>query len=497
MFNNQYIVVKNGRKEIRDLRSTGFLEYTIFHSCFCSISVNADNTEGVAILGFIIDPMKPELGNQEICQEIAGENTDIGHLIKILQKYSGRFVLLCKNKSGFFAIPDASSLKPLLYNTTSGLFAITSSEKLFLEYFGLTPEIGALKAGYIHSPQFWNNESAWYGADGIDDRLKKVLPNHYLDISSGEILRTPIYWPDTGTNEDAALDYCVENLRGAIEAAQKRYALIQPLTAGIDSRILLAVTRPLKDTIKYYVLNIMNDESDMDIYIPRNLTGALNLPFEVIQTEDLTQNFLDVYEKEHLFPRKLPKTRGIQYHYYQHRNQNILNINGNGSEIGRLYLGYGSQVISPRKLYYFTRFTVKIPYLETQINRWHDDVLPFCKEYGFRMLDLFFWEMKSGNWGAIYPFEQDIAIEEFSPFANKELLLAMLQIDPRRRKKPACHFHINMMRKCWPEVLQCPINPRGGKVKKFIFERMYGSSDALYWFFRIRPIYRKFLRLDK
>lgn len=64
-----------------------------------------------------------------------------------------------------------------------------------------------------------------------------------------------------------------------------------------------------------------------------------------------------------------------------------------------------------------------------------------------------------GNWGATYPYEQDIAIEEISPFNNRFLLLSLLFLPNKIRKKENPIFYKKIIKNLWEDCLNIPVNP--------------------------------------
>ncbi|MBJ3793540.1 hypothetical protein I8J38_34180, partial [Bacillus sp. OA1] len=93
------------------------------------------------------------------------------------------------------------------------------------------------------------------------------------------------------------------------------------------------------------------------------------------------------------------------------------------------------------------------------------------------ILDLFYWEQRMGNWGTMYQAEQDIAIEEFCPFNNRRLLIALLKLEKEYRQGPEHIIYKKMINSLWPETLSEPINPLNFKaqVKKQILKMMPSS----------------------
>jgi hypothetical protein len=75
-------------------------------------------------------------------------------------------------------------------------------------------------------------------------------------------------------------------------------------------------------------------------------------------------------------------------------------------------------------------------------------------------LDLFEWEQECGSWLAMTELEFDIAWRDiFTPFNNRELLMATLSTPTRWRKGPDYPLFRRLIERLWPELLQYPINP--------------------------------------
>ena len=170
----------------------------------------------------------------------------------------------------------------------------------------------------------------------------------------------------------------------------------------------------------------------------------------------------------------MPKTRDIQYHYYNNRNRNIINISGNCGEIVRNF--YGNQKINDFKNLALLTELNNYKYVNNEIKKWVEESRNFAKEHNIPLSDLFYWEQRVGNWGTLYSFEQDIAIEEFCPFNNKEILLAFFCITSEMRKYPDYKFLKKLINSLWSETLIEPINPVYGikpRLKSILKEFIY------------------------
>ncbi len=312
-------------------------------------------------------------------------------------------------------------------------------------------------------------------------RLRRLLPNHCLDLRSGRIDRIP-FTVRSGISQREVILAGTRLLRGTYQALLSRYDAIQPLTAGWDSRLLLAASRPFRERIRYYVFDRSAEQDarqPVDVAIARGLAGELGLRFEAIRPSRPTPELVALLKREMFRPRLLGKTANLQHHLDHNADGRTINLNGNGGEVTRCF--YGRSRIRPgvrlgaRMLSILAGFGAEHPFVTPRIRRWMVSALPFARRSGIGLLDLFYWEHRMGNWGAIYPREQDIALEECSPLNNRALYALLLGLPARERSAPGFRFYRAWIEHLWPETLEQPINPGGHPLKGLI----KGSAELM------------------
>jgi hypothetical protein len=228
----------------------------------------------------------------------------------------------------------------------------------------------------------------------------------------------------------------------------------------LESRFLLACSHPIRDEIRYFVFQQGIPSSHPDVVVPKAIARKTGIDFDVFVPDELRPEFRDRHCQDHLYPRILPKTCNIQYHYDHHRESNVMNINGNGG--GIIKCSYGHQVdVSLSSI----RSLTNIPRnrtIEGELAKWYDEVAFLKSSETVTILDAFYWEQRMGQWGGHFPAEQDIAIEEFSPLNNRRMLLAILEVDSAKRRATKNTFFREVVRLAWPQLLTEPINPHWG-----------------------------------
>ena len=111
----------------------------------------------------------------------------------------------------------------------------------------------------------------------------RLLPNHALDL---ETFRQHRFWPDpmlfAGPPillEDAAAEVA-SRMQAFAVAAATRFRTAVALTAGVDSRIVLAALRPVRDRIRCFTFST---SGWVDREIPPRMCRAIGVPHQLLQ----------------------------------------------------------------------------------------------------------------------------------------------------------------------------------------------------------------------
>jgi len=440
------------------------------------VSVARSPHAEIAVLGYIIDPFAPDKKDQDVADTLAQECHTADEMFMGIRRLSGRFVLLYRDSRSFLATGDACHFRQIYFARIGSGLVLTSSPELFLAYFRLDLQTSSEKVEFMSLPAYRNQEDAWYGDLAIDDRLQKVLPNHYLEISQRKVTRVPAESVREAVTDGEVIDNTAAILKGTYSALTQRYHPMQPITAGWDSRVLLSASRGVKDKIRFYVFSSPSTKP-ADVWVPRRLSKRLELDFTVIEPAPLHETFMSNYRAEHVMPRVLPKTVQIQHHYNCGYDTDVININGNAAEIARCFYGYTPRKVTIDMLLTFSGYGRQSRFINEQLEKWYPQACQYAAESGIPLLDLFYWEQRMGNWGAMFPYEQDIAVEEISPFNNRSLLHGLLRILPRRRRAPGFPFFRKLVQHLWAETLAEKVNPDS----RYVAEVIKGNSMVRYF----------------
>jgi len=291
-----------------------------------------------------------------------------------------------------------------------------------------------------------------------DDRFKKLLPNHFLDIKCQEVKRLPIFANSNIDGKTVSLEV-QKLLKNTIEAITLRYDDVYlPITAGYDSRLLLTASINLKDKINYYIFNTGKTYVIRDVKIATKLAQYFKLNFKEIKLKELTEAFKQEFSNYFIVPRFLSKTRNIAW-FKENIKKPSINLSGGGDYLRGFY--NENDFLSIQKTLSAIEYE-DIPIHTEAINEWLINVRSYAKEHNLRISDLFYHELRMGKWASKMYHESDMtAMEYFSPLNNRHIVYSILfNIPESKRHTTTCPFYRELMEAMLPNATKIPFNPK-------------------------------------
>lgn len=443
------------------------------------LEVLEKNGVQLTLLGFIIDPYNPNYTNKDILNNILDSTDNFKGALDRLYNYSGRWIIIYHDSHETKMVHDPCGMRQIFYTIKDGNIWCGSQPNIIVDELNNQKETNPELLDFVNSAYYENEERFWVGDGSIFKGIKHLMPNHYLDLRCQKAER---YWVDNELIQDieTTVNEAATILKGSLLALNKRYDTMLAVTAGWDSRVLLAATKEMTSDIFHFVstMNVLS-HNHMDISIPNKLSTKLNFTLNVIDgLSPLKNEFKTILQKNVTNARIIPKTLTIQHHL--EFSSDKVNINGNGSEIVRSYFGHEHpDEIDASYLANLVGYP-NLKYVMKSLDEWLSQAVDVSTKTGMTLTDLFYWEQRMGNWGGMYQAEQDIAIEEFSPFNNRKLLMLLYKVDRTYRESPNYIIYEKLMKNMWSEVLQEPINPMNfkSKLKKMVFKVISPSMKA-------------------
>jgi hypothetical protein len=429
-----------------------------------SVARVADGKRSVTLLGFILDPGNPEATNEDILEALLQKIRDDPSRppFEHTSRLGGRWVLVIDDGSRVRLFHDAMGLREVHWTDreTTGTVWVASQPAPLTEFLPLKRDPRA-ESLYINSSEYkeWP-EYVWPGDTSAFSGVRRLLPNHALDLLGGRVER---YWPDRPLGRlslKEGADRASRLMARLVSAAARRFPLALATTSGWDTRLVLSASRSIAGSLYFFTRNRVENRADVTT-APRLVRRLGFEPHLISFPQEMSAEFGAIYRRNvteaHAFWGRMAE--GM----YQSWPQGYVSVTGNAAEIlrVRLRLGPGESADGPalaRLMALPIRLQDRMeknPFVVEAWSRWLEGVGDL---HGYELLDLFYWESYSGSFAATGQTEYDIVQEAFTPYDCRELLMTMLSVDERYRDHDRPELYVAMIRRLWPEVLREPVN---------------------------------------
>ena len=341
-FRNQYILTTKKRIDEYghwNQKSITAPNVELYHHPSLSVNTVQEEEDRLVCIGYILDPKNPTLTNKQVLTRLLDRVTSEKGLFRELAPLGGRYTLLAEISGRQLVIPDASALRPVLYGTIDQETVVTSSAMLGLNWFDSSQRLTAPKQEYIRQADYW------IGTGTDDDRLTRVLANHFLDLDEMEVARMPYVEPST--NEP--IQHASSLLSGTMSAIASRFE--NPhiwLSGGLDSRILLAASKPVSDKFRYIAFD-REDTKESDVRIAKQLGNKLQIDVEIVDPPAVSDEFREQIETAFCSPRHNNAQSNIEA--YIGKDSEYVITSGIVSEVTRTRYEHPTKEISVKTIY--------------------------------------------------------------------------------------------------------------------------------------------------
>ncbi|WP_022835053.1 asparagine synthetase B family protein [Salisaeta longa] len=418
------------------------------------------NDAGVSatLLGFALDPRTPRATNADVLNRLLQETTCAADAHRVTHFWGGRWVLVVEDASGARLFADPCGFRQAFYTDAA------HNERWCATHPGLLSDVMPLteapnaREGFIETGAYQNRpEWVWPYDTALYQGVRRLLPNHFLDLTTGHAHR---FWPTTPRREAPLVDVVTAVaplLRGLMEGMAHRAPLAVAVTAGLDSRLVLAAARSVADRAWFHTQQYWaHTARTPDMYLPPRLCAHLGLAHHIVDCPaDMTPAFAAQY---HAHTHDAHPAYGvIAEGLHRHLPAGHVLVKGNGAEIAR-----GRQVKVERpSIEDLARITVHAshhPFTEHHTARWLKEVRPVAARTGYAIPSLHYWEHRMGSWQAQAQTEWDLVCESFTPFNCRAVLVHLLATPVPVQEETQGHFY-RLIDTLWPEALALPVNP--------------------------------------
>ncbi|MDQ4034006.1 MAG: hypothetical protein M3332_17885, partial [Actinomycetota bacterium] len=390
-------------------------------------------------------------------------------LLRHINDLGGRHVVIVHGPRRRMLLTDAGGLRQVFFAFTVDGPWCASQPLLLQAVLGLPPDHEA--SDYAASDDFLGMRGGhiWPGYGCSVAGVTHLLPNHLLDLDTG---RDERFWPQEplpARSYDEVRDELAATLRGLWLAAHQRSPLTLLLTAGHDSRLLLAAARPITSELRFVRILRRGGEAD-DVHLPSRLLAGLGLPHIVADgMRGPTNDFWSAYRATAPFPDRFHAANAEAISSAVRSRWGVTgHVSGVAKAHYRSRLGRLEPALTP------ARVSLKIGtgrhrYAVAAQREWLERV-PVTSDV--HPLDLLNWEQRVGNWASMWALQYDLVWKDvLMPFNCRTLLASLLGLPEDCRRPGNMELWEDLMARWWPELLRVPFGgnpPRPGLVQASI-----------------------------
>ena len=264
-----------------------------------------------------------------------------------MRRYAGTYaVVFCANDDAVIAT-DARGLREVYYRTDHSSI-ICGSQPHLVARLGIPPAGMSTDPDLLefYRSQLW--DSRWVGDETAFAHVRHLLPNHILDLDTRRPIR---FWPKAPITrvglDDAVRETC-QRLQNTLKAITRRHSCMMAVTAGTDSRTLLAASRDITREIYFFVNDHHLGSGSPDIRVPRRMLEGVGVPFHVHEVPDeVDENFRRVFLDNTFLASEclLPAIYNV-FHKQHEEKVLILGV----SEIGRTFYGEAPRTLTSHRM---------------------------------------------------------------------------------------------------------------------------------------------------
>ena len=400
-------------------------------------------------LGLICDVFDLGLDDDAVAQGLADALarswTDF---YRALKTTGGTYALFLESDR-FYVVLDACGTVPVVH----GHGALASHPRLIAEGNGLGKS--ELATAWTADPALQAGGHYLPGLLTPYDGVEVVMPNHRLDVRSGEMER---FYPDTDfvvRDPDEIVARVAPALSGQLERLDRPLAI--GLSGGMDSRLTLAASRPVQSRARYFTYYKPDVEILLrDVEVAGQLAADLGLNHETLAIPE--QGPPEMERDFALVTDGLRGPANLLSRFVESFPEPSVHVRSNILETIR---GFWLKNPANRKdafdaatlhrLFRRSSPTEFIPVFADYMERTQFESAAFR---GFHWADIFYWEHRMGAWlGPAIRGDRE-ALDTYIIY-NSRALLELMMSRPLEDRVSAQLVSL-LMEELWPEVLDAP-----------------------------------------
>ena len=233
--------------------------------------------------------------------------------------------------------------------------------------------------------------------------VERIIPNHYLDLGTWKIER---HWPDRALlpvdDVSAAIKEISSITKRQLRAIVKHGPTTLRLTAGKDSRMLLACARDFVDDLECVTADLNDHDAQHDCQVAEKLSKIAGVPYRAMQWVEPEPRDLDLWLFRTGFGTgEVRGWRGCTTYRTQF-DPNRSDLLGSAGEVARAFFwspddGPNTEISGERLLRH-----CNCPVTPETTARVEDWISGAIANDSLQLLDLFYVEQRVGCWAGVW-----------------------------------------------------------------------------------------------
>jgi hypothetical protein len=444
---NQYLITRKSTDKLNNFVLSKVGKFNLYSHPTLEISTKTNGCFELVLIGYCFDYRNADHTTQEVINNL-NINCTLSILLDQLRHLSGVYIAIWKKDDSILIIPDMCAFREVYFQKD-----IASSSSTLINLVNPLQEVTDSRFHQFYKSKLFQSRQIWVGYETSFKDVKRIKPNHYLDLESGLTTRFFPLQSSPPSPFKVASKKASKIVEGILKSATRRGPVMMGLTAGWDSRLLLAASRYSRKDILYFTA--FHQDSKADLVVSKKMAKGLDLNYiqhqysNTINAEDFNLASQSLPHFNVNYPGMLNTSKFFR---------NILSISGAASEIARMEFGVIENLTGP-KLACLAKYP-KHPYPEETYSQWLELNNDHFSKLGYSTLDFFYWEEILGNRTAKTISEAGTLGRAIFPAFNcLELMETLLSVDRKYRQKQNSQLYISIIKELWSEVLKYPINP--------------------------------------
>jgi len=397
--------------------------------CWAKLERVSEEHRELLVVGHLLDPDQPHLDNAAVVGGLFARAISFSAFEAATSPLAGRWLAFVRIGGEARVYPDAAGMRSAFYaRMNDGRVVVASQPNLLADVYGLSrdADLDEEFARHRHFSNGWPCEVTPFPS------VRQLLPNHYLNLSTGTAHR---FWPKNrvaSVSVDHAAQEIAKGLHGTIAAAVHRGSAALALTAGYDSRTLYAAAGELRPGLAIFRVNGQHLPR-YDTSVPRRLTRRFGGHLEEIVPQRCPPQLLTVMRDN---VARLWSDPGDYMLYSFASLKTDLVLLGQLSEIGRCFYypdGAHPDRVDADLLARLTHYESH-PIARKAFAQWLETAP--AEENRTSILDLLYWEHRAGNWASLLATASDTFFDGVAPYNSRRLLETALGVDVTYRRSP-------------------------------------------------------------